>query len=299
MPRKRFGAEQIIPKLREATRDKFASEPDELITFSLDPSSLMNAQSTVNVTNPLTIRDADAPVISVADITVNEPDPAGGAVDAVVTLTLSSPAPFLFNLFYSTDSSAGCSPCAAAGTDYTAVSSTLVQFMPGQQTATAIVRIQPDLLDEADENIRFLFTSATTSQSGLSLITIIDNDATPTLTITPTSFAEGNGNVTRNQTFTATLSAVSGRTISFTVTAANGTAIAWTGSAGDYFPLTTSTFTINPGATTRSFTVQIVADNAGAGAGGTEPNETFHLDLSNLVNVGGPARTTVTIINDD
>ena len=93
------------------------------------------------------------------------------------------------------------------------------------------------------------------------------------MSIGDVTVAEGNtGNA--NATFTVTLSAASGRTVTVDYATANGTAIA----PGDYAAVPPSTLTFNPGQTSRTLTVLVNGDAL------DEVNETYLVDLSNATN---------------
>jgi hypothetical protein len=90
-------------------------------------------------------------------------------------------------------------------------------------------------------------------------------------------------------TFTATLSAASGRTVSFSYATANGTA-----TAGTDYTAKTGTVTFTAGSTTQTFTVVVRGDTT------KEPNETFFVNLTGPVNaVLATTSSTGTITNDD
>ena len=104
----------------------------------------------------------------------------------------------------------------------------------------------------------------------------MNDDTAPSLTINDVSLTEGNAG-TANMTFTATLSAASGKTVTVAYATADGTATApadYTASAG--------TLTFNPGVLTRTFTVPVVGDTR------DEFDETFVANLSSPVNARSP-----------
>src|SRR5207247_3319659 len=103
--------------------------------------------------------------------------------------------------------------------------------------------------------------------------TILDHDPLPTLSNNSPTVIEGNnGNV--QATFTVTLSALSGRTVTVNYATADGTATA----PADYTAVPTTTLTFNPGETNKTFNVQIKPDSL------DELNETFTVNLSNPTN---------------
>lgn len=105
---------------------------------------------------------------------------------------------------------------------------------------TVTVPTTGDTLDEANETIRLVFGGVTASSG-----TITDDDVQPTVTISDATEVAG------TVTFVATLSAASGKTITFVADTANGTKTAGV----DYTALTGSTVTFNPGETTKNIVV--------------------------------------------
>ncbi|MFZ6820678.1 Calx-beta domain-containing protein, partial [Undibacterium sp. Ji22W] len=82
--------------------------------------------------------------------------------------------------------------------------------------------------------------------------TITDNDGTPSLSINDVIVNEAAGTAT----FTVTLSAASGQTVSVGYNTSNGTA-----TAGSDYTATSGTLTFNPGVTTQTITVNIANDS--------------------------------------
>ncbi len=102
------------------------------------------------------------------------------------------------------------------------------------------------------------------------------------------SVTEGNGPVTA--TFTVTLSAVSGRTVTVNYSTSNGSA---TDAAGDYVGKSGS-LSFAPGTTTQSVSVTVNGDAL------DENNETFNLDLNGASAATiADSRGVATIVDDD
>ena len=115
--------------------------------------------------------------------------------------------------------------------------------------------------------------------------TITDNDATPTLTINDVIVNEAAGTAT----FTVTLSAASGQSVTVNYGTSNGTA-----SAGSDYTAASGTLTFAPGVTSQTITVPITNDTL------DEPNETFYVNLSTPTNaVIGDALGVGTIVDND
>ncbi len=180
---------------------------------------------------------------------------------------------------------------ATAGQDYTAVSGTLT-FNNGETSKTFSVPINNDTLDEPDEVVHLGLTNitggATFGPQNIADLTIVDNDATPTISINDVSVTEGD-DADKLATFTISLSAASGRTITITYATADGTAIA----GNDYVP-ENETIDIGPGQTQKTFNVIAIPDTL------VEPNENFFVNLSNPVNATiADAQGVGTIMDND
>ncbi len=131
-------------------------------------------------------------------------------------------------------------------------------------------------------------TNATIAGAGFGLGTITDDDAR-TVTIGNNTFTEVDAGLT-NVSFTVTLSASSGNTITVNYATADGSATA----PSDYVSVS-GTVTFNPGETTKTIVVQIAGDFV------NEPNETYSVNLSNPTNatIAGSGIGLGTITNDD
>src|SRR5204862_8110069 len=132
---------------------------------------------------------------------------------ATFTVTLSSASGRPITVDYSmTNGTAG------AG-DYAGVPGTL-HFAEGVVTQTITVPITDDLLDELDEDFTVNLANPTnaTIADGTGVGTIVDNDATPSLTIDDVTVNEDDGTAT----FTVTLSAASGLPVSVDYSMTNG-----------------------------------------------------------------------------
>jgi hypothetical protein len=130
-------------------------------------------------------------------------------------------------------------------------------------------------------------TNATISD-GQGVVTILDDDSVPVLTITDVSVAEGNSGTT-NAVLTVSLSAAAAQTVTVNYATANGTALA----GADYLS-TNGTLTFTAGQTSKSVTVQVIGDTV------NEATETLLVNLAAAVNATiGDGQGVVTIFNDD
>jgi hypothetical protein len=118
--------------------------------------------------------------------------------------------------------------------------------------------------------------------------TIQNDDALPTVSINDVSMAEGNSG-TKNFTFTVTLSAASGQTVTMNFATANGTA-----TAGSDYTATSGSLSFAPGTTSKTIAVVVIGDKT------KEPDETFFVNLSSVVNATMVKGQGIgTIVNDD
>lgn len=181
---------------------------------------------------------------------------------------------------------------ATAPADYTDSDQT-VTFPAGVTIQTIQIPINNDALDEADETINLALSrpsgGAALGSPATAVLTIIDDDPTPTLSITDVTVTEGDTG-TVSAVFNVTLSAASGQPVLVDAATADGTAVA----PGDYTALPSTTLTFAPGVTTNTVTVSVNGDTL------TEPNETFFVNLSNAKNAAiSDAQGVGTITNDD
>ncbi|TAK89420.1 MAG: retention module-containing protein, partial [Burkholderiaceae bacterium] len=135
-----------------------------------------------------------------------------------------------------------------------------------------------DALNETNETVPL--TIGGTTGTG----TIIDNDATPTLSINDVTVNEAAGTAT----FTVSLSAASGQTVNVNFATSNGTA-----TAGADYTATSGTLTFAPGVTTQTVTVSILNDTL------YEVSENFNVNLSSPVNATIADGLGIGTIRDD
>ena len=226
----------------------------------------------------VTVSVGALPVVSIGDATVTE----GAAATLTVTLSPASGQPVTVQ--YATSDGT-----ATAGADYTTASATLT-FAANQTTQTITVPTTADTLDEPDETVNVTLSNPTnaTIGDGAGVVTITDDDPTPTLSVGDVTVAEGNTGTT-NAVFTVALSAVSGRQVTVNFATSNGTA-----TAGSDYAANSGTLTIPAGQASGTVTVVVNGDTL------FEADETFTLTLS------GPTNATLfdgvatgTIANDD
>lgn len=272
-----------------------AQEPQE--TFKLALSNASNA-TIAKANGTATINDNDSlPTVSINDVTSTEGNNGDQQFIFTVTLSKSSTQPVTVN--YTTQDGT-----ALVGQDYKLNAGTLT-FAPGETTKQISVLVIGDTTAEQQENFSVVLSnpSGATLADSAGTGTIQDDDATPTISVTPTaSVAEGALNATTNLVFTVTLSSPSGQpvTVAFStqdLTARNAGDV--TKGQGDYVA-TNGTLTFAPGETTKTISVPVRGDNT------TEDDETLQLTLNAPTGganfgAGNPSFLTATgtITNDD
>ncbi|KHS34485.2 hemagglutinin [Xanthomonas phaseoli pv. phaseoli] len=256
-------------------------EPDETVVISLNAGSGYTVGSPNSATG--TILNDDLPGLSINDVSVNEGN--AGTTNATFTVSLSAPAGaggVSFDL-------ATADGTATAGMDYAA--SSLTRTIPaGSSSATFTVLVNGDTLAEPDETFFVNVSNVTgaTVSDGQGLGTIVNDDAQPALSIDDVSVNEGNSGTT-TATFTVSLSAASGQTVTVNYATADGTA-----TAGSDYVARSGTLSFAPGVTAQGVAVTVNGDTA------VEPNETFSVGLSGASNATiARATGTGTILNDD
>jgi hypothetical protein len=207
---------------------------------------------------------------------------------ATITVTRTTGSTGAVSVQYATNASV-----AEVGKDYTPVAGTLNWATGDQSSKTFTVPVVNDALDEDDETIDLSLSSpgggATIGTQNTAVLTIVDDDPTPSISVSDVSVQEGNSGTTP-AVFKLTLSAPSGRSLSVQYQTADGTAAA----GSDYQPLITNIVNFSPGETTKNITVFVNGDTT------SEPDETFFLQLLNPTNVTlNKAQGTCTIQNDD
>ncbi|HEX8492185.1 MAG TPA: Calx-beta domain-containing protein [Pyrinomonadaceae bacterium] len=249
--------------------------------------SLGNAAGSASLGSPstavLTIPDNETrPTLSINNVAVTEANT--GTTNAIFTIKLSVASSQTVTVKYATANGTALAPG-----DYTAVPLTTLTFTPGQLSKTVTVAVKGDALDEPNETFRVSLSAPTnaTLAAGQGIGTINDNDSPPSLSINNVTVVETNTGVT----FTVTLSAASGQTVSVKYATMNDTAAA----PADYTAIT-GTLVFSPGQVSKQIVVPIKGDTL------DELDETFKLMLSsptNAVIATGLGTGTATIKDND
>jgi chitinase len=255
------------------------NEPQETFVVNLSGpgnATIADAQATG------TIVDNDTVSLSINNVSVTEGN--SGTQNLTFTVTKTGATVQTVTVIYATADGTATQPA-----DYSARTGTL-NFAAGTTTQTISVPVLGDALDENDDTFVVNLSAATVATiiDNQGTGTIVDNDATPTLTVSGASLTEGNSG-TANLTFTATLSVISGRTVTVNYATANGTAAA----PADYTSQT-GTLTFNPGTTSLSVVVPVAGDVL------DEVNETFVVNYTNASGANLSAtQVTGTITDND
>lgn len=183
---------------------------------------------------------------------------------------------------------------ASAGTDYTALPSSTLNFGPGVEARTVTVQIVGDAIFETNETFNLALSNASAGSSisdASGIGTINNDDSAPTLAINDASINEGNSG-TQSLLFTVTRTGLTELPVNFSAATADGTASA----PVDYLAALSGLTTIPPGsaAATTTLTATINGDSV------PEADETFFINLSAATNatiVDNQGQGS--IINDD
>ena len=233
--------------------------------------------------------DNDLPAITITGGSFSE-----GAGHAVFSLHLSnaSAAATTYDLALSgltaspaVDFGSVCQVSLDGGASWVIGSS--VTFAPGFISALVRVAIVDDLLNEFSEAFSLTATpsaGSVRSETVTGIATILDNDATPVLSIGSAVVNEQAGLVE----LTVTLSAASGKPVSVDYSTADDSATQW----ADYIPMF-GTLSFAPGETTKTIIIPIEDDNA------FEVSEKLNVLLGAPVNAVIGVGTGVVEIRDD
>jgi len=263
------------------------SEPDETYTVDLSNASAGIAIADGQGLGTISNDDAAAtPTLSIADASVTE----GNSGTKTLTFTVSLSPAASGTVSYDIATSNGT---ATAGSDYVASTLTGQTISAGATSKTFVVTINGDTTTEANEtfNVTLSNVSGATLGDGQAVGTITNDDGAsgPTLSIGDVSLAEGNS-LSKQMTFTVTLSAPASTAVTYAIATADGTAIAPT----DYTSKSLTGQSIAAGATSKTFTVAVKGDKT------VESNETFLVNVTSVVGATvADGQATGTITNDD
>ena len=258
-------------------------EPDETINLTLSGPT---GGAIISGTNPTTLtiqNDDTAPAISVADVPHNESN--AGTISYDFTVSLSNASYQTVTVDYAT-----ANETATAPSDYTAVPTTTLTFLPGETSVQVSVSVNGDTTFEANETffVNLSNEANATISDSQGVGTIQNDDAQPSISIGDLSQAEGNAG-TSSFDFAVTLSNPSDQTITVHYTTTDGTAT----QPSDYSSAG-GTVTFMPGATSEAVSASVNGDT------------TFEGDETFTVNLDTPTNSTIadgtglgTLQNDD
>ena len=291
----------------------------QTVTVTAMPDNIDNPNDrrTVAITHTVTATgtDYDGATASGVTVTVNDDDgaptlsinsPSVTEVNSGETATLSFTVrltPASGNTVTVAYADAGTGTATSGGTDYRTLTGGTLTFAPGDRSKSVAVTVNGDDIDEPDETVvvrlsspsNATLTGGTTTLDGTG--TINDNDATPTVSVAnATAVSEGDvaaPDPPNNMTFTVTLSAVSGRTVTVPYTL-GGTATAGT----DYTEPDPRSVTISAGTRQANIEIPVAGDEV------DEENETITVTLGTPTNATvstaeGAGAASGTITDDD
>lgn len=239
---------------------------------------------------------ATATAVAVPTVTINGTSVVESDTAVTVMVSLSAASDVTVSVSYSTEADT-----ATAGEDFVAISGTLV-FSPGSTSLPIEVPITDDGVGEPDEQFRIKLVEVEngTLSSDLAIVTIQDNDGTPSnpnptpnpgttpqepvLMVSDAQASEGSGTVE----FGYTLSFASSDASTFRYDTQSNSA-----TAGSDFAATSGTITINAGVTFGRISVNLIDDST------IESTEEFSLNLSAPVGLQLASNSAIATIEDD
>ncbi len=250
-------------------------------TVVVDIASVTNGAEFGTQRDTITITDDDAtPTVTLAIVPTTIAE-AAGTTTITAKLSAVSGQNVIVDLAYT-----GTATNAA---DYVR-SGTQIVILAGNTTGTATLTALQDTMDEANETVIVHIvgvTNGTESGTQQDTVTIIDDDAPPTVTlsIAPTAITEAAGTTTVK----ATLSNISNQNVIVD--------LAYTGTATNVVDYTRSgtQIVILAGSLTGAATLTAAQDTV------VDPNETIVVDITGVTNATelGTQRDTVVITDDD
>ncbi|MEI7595673.1 MAG: HYR domain-containing protein, partial [Bacteroidota bacterium] len=263
-------------------------------TFTVNLSNLLASGRNITITDASgigTITNDDAATVSIDNVTHNEGNSGTTSYDFTVTMSGVSDATVTVN--YATANGTALT----TDNDYTSKSGTLT-FAAGETIKTVTVLVNGDNKIEQDETFTVALSALSVNSRNITLGTstgtgTITNDDAATISINSVTHNEGNSGNT-SYIFTVTLSNPSDAITTVDYTTVNGTATV----ADNDYTTNSGTLSFAAGNLTKTITVLVKGDTK------VELNETFTVEISNLVNNGrnislGTTTGTGTITNDD
>jgi len=259
-------------------------ESDENFIVDITPLDLSQLASSGNDLQGVgTIQNDDSqPVITIQNRTGNEGSPSGTR-PFDIEVYLSNPSDQTVTVDYDTADNTA----TLADSDYVSESGT-VTFNPGETLAVINIETNQDLKFEGDESLFVDLSNASNATIGdnQSLVTLLNDDSQPTISIDDIDVTEGGAAI-----LTVSLSNASSQTITVDYVTTDDTA---TVADSDYSGIALTTLTFNPDDVSQTITVNTTADAK------FETTERLFVDLSNASNATiADNQGRVRILNDD
>ncbi|MDP8943728.1 MAG: hypothetical protein M3N16_06390, partial [Actinomycetota bacterium] len=268
--------------------DALDEDDEETARLSISNAENANLDETRDE-GTLRIADDDLPPrMSIGDVVLEEGDV--GEVTARVPVSLSAPSGRRVAVDYATEDDTAKGAQDYARRSGSAQGGDALAFAPGQTQKTIDVPVLGDDRDEPTEAFRVALSSAlnATLEKSAGVVTIVDNDPQPRISVTDVRVDEGNSGA-REAVFTVSLTNTSDSPISVRYATADETA-----KAGEDYESRSGALTFDPGERRKEVAVPLIGDQT------DERNETFRLELSEASNAqvaSGTARAT--IVDDD
>jgi hypothetical protein len=280
---------------------------DEFDTENFTVNGVATGASPANRSTQISITDAE----SLPTVTLSGGVTAAEGTTTTYTVTLNHESEVPVTVHWDAVAAAAVTGhgAATAGDDFTypATGSRTVTIPAMTASTTFTVPLKDDLFDELAEDFAIEISAPTASTLGSTTkvtSTITDTDTAPTVSILPVAVTEGDSGTTA-KTFTATLSAASGRAVTVDwATAIDDTGLTYAKPLKDYITKNGS-LTFPAGTTTQNFTIDIVGDTIDEGSDDTPTSadgETFKINLTRATGDDSfttGAATTITITDDD
>jgi len=229
-----------------------------------------------------TLLDDDVPLISVRDVTVIE----GSGFETPVRVPIALSNPSTFTVLVRVTATAGT---AESPSDFSA-SSGIVAFPPGSRLEVFEFQLHPDNIAEFNETIRIELSNpdAGTLGNALAQVLVIDDDPTPTVSVSEAWLTEPTGS-NSNLQFRVRLSGPSTQPVRVSYSTRNATA-----TAGVDYLARIGTLVIPPGDTEAVLGVTILGDAL------AEPDEHFSIVLRQPIHATlGTAEAVGQILDND
>lgn len=266
-----------IPILNDDIRESL--ETFSVVLSQAQGANIQDGEGTVTIQNDDVDTPGPQPTLSVSGVTVSE----GTNSRARIKLSLSTAATSRVSVkLQSRDGS------AKAGSDYRAISETLI-FNPGQRERATNVVILNDDVREATETFNVVLAQAegATIDTGTARVTIKDDDqsnAEPTLSAADITVNENSGQAA----LLVRLSAASSEPVSVKLQSRDGSA-----KANSDYKAVSKRVTFRPGQRERSIDIEILNDTV------AESSESFNVQLLQASGARITTNSALITINDD